>query len=304
MQGEGGELAAAAVKVDVAQREQRARARASVRVATWNVRSLRSREAKDELADFVTRRNLGILALQETWRSASARALRVPGYQVFECPTTQDESAGLGVALLVARELPAALVRESPHALWVRVELVCADTPVFVACVYCPRGRARALLEQILLPVLRAAKAAAWATRPERQRDALYLLLGGECGPHRATSLRLLARSGPEAGRVGAVAAERAEERRRGGAAGARALPAPVPVHAPAPVPVPAPHPAAGREARQGFWLVGLARFLQQVLPVRQDLLPPRSQGRVRAMAGLGAHVGVQRAGARAGRRA
>ena len=149
MQGEGGELAAAAVKVDVAQREQRARARASVRVATWNVRSLRSREAKDELADFVTRRNLGILALQETWRSASARALRVPGYQVFECPTTQDESKGLGVALLVARELPAALVRESPHALWVRVELVCADTPVFVACVYCPRGRARALLEQI-----------------------------------------------------------------------------------------------------------------------------------------------------------
>ena len=68
---------------------------------------------------------------------------------MFECPTTQDESKGLGVALLVARELPAALVRESPHALWVRVELVCADTAVFVACVYCPRGRARALLEQI-----------------------------------------------------------------------------------------------------------------------------------------------------------
>ena len=177
MQGEGGELAAAAVKVDVAQREQRARARASVRVATWNVRSLRSREAKDELADFVTRRNLGILALQETWRSASARALRVPGYQVFECPTTQDESKGLGVALLVARELPAALVRESPHALWVRVELVCADAPVFVACVYCPRGRARALLEQIGRQATesswpRARKCSSWvtSTRPRTRR--------------------------------------------------------------------------------------------------------------------------------------
>jgi hypothetical protein len=212
------------------------------------------------------------------------------------------------------------------HAMWMNMFMTCGRlaraglvSPRFLLrCPCCGAGGVRESLEHLLLacprwaaeraahllPVLRAAKAAAWATRPERQRDALYLLLGGECGPHRATSLRLLARSGPEAGRVGAVAAERAEERRRGGAAGARALPAPVPVHAPAPVPVPAPHPAAGREARQGFWLVGLARFLQQVLPVRQDLLPPRSQGRVRAMAGLGAQVGVQRAGARAGRRA
>jgi hypothetical protein len=75
----------------------------SLRVLTWNVRSLTQKKGNVEL--FVDDVQADVVAIQETWRSGSGWALSMPGYRVIEQPAPAGGvSAGkLGLALAVRK---------------------------------------------------------------------------------------------------------------------------------------------------------------------------------------------------------
>ena len=91
-----------------------------VKVSTWNIHS--SSQKREEIAMYAQKNDIGVLALQETWRKANQWPLRLKGFNVFESVAEQEVPGRKGVAVCVRSSLVAYEIGEvSPYTVIVRI---------------------------------------------------------------------------------------------------------------------------------------------------------------------------------------
>lgn len=109
----------------------------SIRIASWNIRSLNSK--RPELEMYLRQSGTGVLALQETHRPEGGWPLRIRGFQCYERPADTGVRGINGLALCVRDQISAYELGEgvTPFTLAIKVTLP-DGTEWYVVNVYIP----------------------------------------------------------------------------------------------------------------------------------------------------------------------
>ena len=104
-------------------------------IASWNVNSLKGK--RDEIAWYLSKEGIAILALQETLHKSEDWRMRLGKYQCIESPMQEGKVGERGVALAIAPHLIAHETgSHSPFWIWARIIHPTFPTGLIVGSVY------------------------------------------------------------------------------------------------------------------------------------------------------------------------